>query len=197
MELAVDFTKAELRQLYEVKLLTTKEIGDMKGCSAEIVRRKLHEFSIPANKVGPKRRFNPPKKELARLYQKYSMREIAGLYKVGETVVWKRLQEYRIKLRDFENGGHRLKPGRVFSKEHRKNLSKSHAGKWAGEKHPNWKGGAHQKHLRLRQSGEYRQWRIAALDRTDNKCQSCGIRQGSICRCCGAEKAHERAARKR
>ena len=67
----MDFTKAELKQLYEVKLLTTKEIGELKSCSAEIVRRKLHEFGIKPNKVGPKRRFNPPKDELKKLYQQH------------------------------------------------------------------------------------------------------------------------------
>ena len=43
------------------------------------------------------------------------MRQIADTYGVGETVVWKRLKEFGIKLHDYEKGGHRLRPGRIFS----------------------------------------------------------------------------------
>ena len=58
-----------------------------------------------------------------------SMAEIATKYGVGETVVWKRLHEHGIELRDFKN--HRLKPGRIFSEEHRRNISQSMRAKLA------------------------------------------------------------------
>ena len=74
-------------------------------------------------KTGPKRKFNPPKDELNELYQKLSMRAIADVYGVGETVVWKRIKEFGIKLKKY--GNHRKKRGIVFSEEHKKNISSS------------------------------------------------------------------------
>jgi len=175
--------KDKLAELY--KDHSTQGIADICDVSAEIVRRRLHEYGIKVRKNTPDRTFNPTKIELEGLYQKHSMKQIANIYGVGETVIWKRLKEHNIKLDGYENGGHRKKTGREFTQAHRENLRKSQEGKWVNEKNPNWKGGVHQENLKARQTGAYKQWRINALDRAGDKCESCGAKQGFTCECCG------------
>ena len=113
-----------------------------------------------------------------------SMREISRKYQVGETVVWKRLKEFGIKLKDYEDGGHRKKPGRQFSDEHRKNLSLAHRGR-TGSKASNWKGGLSEKNAVERRSGAYKQWKREALKLAGNRCTGCGVENGSRCEHCG------------
>lgn len=156
----------------------------MYGVSAETVRKRLVKFGIRRRKRGGRRDFDPSAHELRELYQAMSMAEIAKKYGVGETVVWKRLKEHGITLRDFESGGHRLKPGRVFSEAHRQAISRSMRGK-TGPLNRNWKGGKATESLRLRGSIEYREWKRAALALRGNKCQLCGVASGFRCECCG------------
>lgn len=129
-------------------------------------------------KTGPKRSFNPPARELAKLYKTMSLAKIAEHYGVGETVVWKRVKEHGI------SGNHRLTP-KTFTPEHRVALSLVKRGRWSGDRNPNWKGGVRLQNLEARATGEYKQWRYAALVRAGFKCESCGKEQGSICKCCG------------
>jgi transposase len=172
-------TKEELQEL--IKFNTCEGIGKKFDCSAELVRRQLHKLGISISR----RKFDPPKDELENLYQSMSCSEIAKHYGVGETVVWGRIKEHNIELKEFVN--HRMKPGREFSLEHKKNLSKAHKGKWTGELNPNWKGGVHQKHLAIRATGDYKQWRVAALAAKGNRCEDCGTEQNSMCNCCGVK----------
>lgn len=176
-------TNEELLKLYESR--TLRQIAAIYDCNDEAIRKRLHKAGAKMRKRGGFRQFDPPKEELERLYQSLSMRDIAKQYEVGETVVWKRLNEHNIKLRDFENGGHRLKPGRKFTKAHRRQLSKAKRGKWSGDKNPNWKGGVHHIHLQLRATGDYKFWKLDALELRGFKCQQCGVLQNSICECCG------------
>jgi hypothetical protein len=136
-------------------------------------------------RTGPERTFNPSVRELKKLYQSRSMRQIAAHYGVGETVVWKRLHEHGITLKGFENGGHRKKAGRVFSAEHRANLSKAHlALNRRGERHPNWKGGRTAVDLVKRKSAEASEWRRKVFRKAEYKCEECGKRQGENCSRC-------------
>jgi len=177
-------TKAELQKMYE--LHTLQEIADKHGVNPETVRKRIHEFGIKTRRPGPTREFMPSKKELHDLYQQMSMREISRKFHVGETVVWKRLKEFGIKLKAFEDGGHRKKPGRVFSYEHRKNLSRAQrALERRGPKSPNWKGGLSEKNGAERRTGAYKEWKREALKLAGNRCSGCGLMNGSICGHCG------------
>lgn len=181
------FQKEELKRLYKDQSLSTYEIAAHYKVGSETVRKALIGFGIKRRKRGPVRSFNPPKGELEKLYQAKSMRQIADHYGVGEVVVWKRLQEHGIKLRGFEEGGHRSKTGKTFSKEHVKNMSLSRIGKRAGDKHHNWKGGIAAANFFARGSTAYRQWKKDALERAGNKCEGCSVEQGFICPCCGVQ----------
>ena len=178
-----DLDKEGLEALY--RFHTYAEIAAKFRVNPETVRRKLHVFGIKTRGSGPKRTFTPTREELDRLYQQFSIKQIARQSGVGETVVWKRLQEFGIKLKGHEDGGHRKKPGRQFSRAHRRNLSKAHEGRWEGEKNPNWKGGVYDSNLRLRRTGRYKQWRLDALALRNSCCEGCGVKQDTVCECCG------------
>lgn len=171
----------ELKELYKTR--STAQIGAIYGVNAETVRKLLHRYGIPVKASGGNRVFDPPAEELRTLYQTMSMAQIAEHYGVGETVVFKRLKEHGIELDGFKN--HRLKPGKTFTPEHRQALSKAKRGKWSGEKNPNWKNNARTKNMQARSTGEYKQWRYAALALVGFACQGCGIKQGTVCECCG------------
>ena len=176
----LEATKEQLESLYQV--YSCEKIGKQFGVSAEIVRRKLHEYGIAAMKRGGRRSFDPSKEVLEALYQEKSMREIADHFGVGETVVFKRLKEHGIELK--EHGNHRLKPGRIFSEEHKQNIRKSLIARVSyGDKNPNWKGGLTEKNRRARGSWEYREWKKRSLERANYKCEKCGIADNKICEC--------------
>ena len=180
MEDFAGVTKDKLEELY--KWHSTAGIAALYGVNPETVRKRFIKLGIFRRKKGGRRDFDPPAKDLAELYQSMSMAQIAKKFGVGETVVWKRLKEHGIELRDFQN--HRLKPGRIFSQEHRANISKAQRGKF-GPLNRNWKGGKATQNLQLRGSFEYREWKQAALNLRGNKCQECGRENGWECECCG------------
>lgn len=177
----IELPRDELESLYKTQ--STAQIAQRFGVSAEVVRRRIHEYGITVKPKGARRVFDPPVKELRKLYQTMSMAQIAEHYAVGETVVFKRLKEHGIEVEGFKN--HRLKTGKTFSPEHRQALSKAKAGRWSGAKNPNWKNGARQTNMQARSTGEYKQWRYAALARASFACESCGVAQGTMCKCCG------------
>jgi len=188
MDKKFSFTKEELEKLYENH--STAEIGELRGINAEVVRRWLHRLGIKPRPSGGRRTFDPPKQELETLYQELSMKQIADKYRVGETVVWKRLKQHGIKLKDHENGGHRLKKGREFSEQHLAALRKvgiERRGKFVGEKSHNWRGGKTALGLHLRSTGAYKVWKKSSLERAGYACQECGAKHGAICDCCGTK----------
>jgi hypothetical protein len=145
----------------------------------------LRRNGVKLRRTGPPRRFIITKEELQALYQQKSMRDIARQYGVGETIVWSRLKELGITLDGYDDGRKRKRPPRT--REHSVKLSKAHRGRWEGDKNPNWKGGVYDDNLKVRRTGEYRQWKIAALDRAGNVCEGCGVANGTICPCCGVK----------
>lgn len=172
--------KEVLQQLYDT--LTIKEIAEQIGMSQETVRRTMVRHGIARKRSGPRPEFLPSIQDLDALYQQMSMQQIARRYGVGQTAVWKKLKEYGIVLRDYENGGHRKKPGRVFSEEHRRKIGIASTGRKS-----NWKGGLTEIHAKLRRSGAYKQWKLASLAKSQNKCEQCGKMNGEICECCGTK----------
>lgn len=177
----IELPRDELQNLYKTQ--STSQIAKQYGVCAEVVRRRIHEYGITVKPKGARRVFDPPASELNQLYQTMSMAQIAEHYSVGETVVFKRLKEHGIEVEGFIN--HRLKTGKTFSPEHRQALSKVKTGKWAGAKNPNWNNGVRAANLQARSTGEYKQWRYAALARSSFACECCGIAQGTLCNCCG------------
>jgi len=91
-------SKKSLENLYKDR--STAAIGRLHGVCAETVRKKLIHYGIARRNVGGKRSKWIPKKELRQLYPKFSMRKIADMYGLSETLVWKMLHEYRLKTKD-------------------------------------------------------------------------------------------------
>lgn len=177
-------SREELEKLYQTN--SCSQIAQMFNITAEPVRLALIKHGIPRRAARPVKTFDPPKEQLRELYQSMSMADIAKHFGVGETVVFKRLKEHGIELNEHVN--HRLKPGKVFSEEHRLNLRNAHLARDArGEKNPNWKGGTTAKNFLARSTVEYRDWKRSALQRAGHKCQQCGAVGGSVCECCGTK----------
>lgn len=92
--------------------------------------------------------------------------------------------------------GHQVNNGRIFSVEHRKNLSLANKGKkkkpftletrlkmslaQRGEKSYRWKGGISPIYRKIRMSFEYRLWRDAIFKRDNYTCIWCGQRGGKL-----------------
>lgn len=173
----------ELVRLYE-QGQTIAALALQCGMSKEWTRKRLRKLGCERRPRGPVRAFNPSAEDLKGLYETMTLREIAELYGVGETVVWTRLKELGIAIEGKPNG-HRGLPGRERSRAWKEATSIAKRGKWAGEKNPHWKGGIHQVNLRERGSGAYRQWKLKALELHGKACQKCGVAQGTTCGCCG------------
>lgn len=180
-----DITKPKLGGLF--KKHTAPEIAAMYDVTSGAVYYRLKFFSLDARQSGikhspgPKRGFNPPKAELAALYERMSMRDVATHYGVGETVVFTRLRQYGVPIRTRSES----LSGKPKTLEHRLKLSEVKIGKWTGKKNPNWKGGVTSGNRLARSRTAYFEWKQAVLRRAEHKCESCGSEHGSLCKHCG------------
>lgn len=138
------------------------------------------DLGLP-NTAGPKPLFKPPKAELAKLYKKMTMREIAAHYGVGETIIFTRIKQYQLPP---ITRSERLK-GHKKTDAHRAALSRAHKGKQTGADNPNWKGGITKENNRVRTSIEARIWKLKVLEAANFRCQECGVEHGSFCEHCG------------
>jgi len=177
MDNFANITKDQLEALYLEH--SSQAIATKYGLCAETVRKRLKRFGIERRPSGEPKTFNPGPYELNALYQEKSLAEIAKHYGVGETVVWKRIKEFGITLEGFEQGGHRKKTGKVFTQEHKANLSHAMRGKFGPESR-SWKGGLSERHLQLRRTADYRNWRREALARAGYACEQCGAKDKFI-----------------
>jgi hypothetical protein len=118
----------ELKRLYET--LSTAAIGNILGWDAETIRKRLKRLGVEMRPRGSVRQFMPPRDELEAEYQNHSNA-------ADRRKVWRQ---------------------RIFSVEHRRNISLSMRGK-VGPLNRNWKGGKTAENLRLRGSIEYREWK--------------------------------------
>lgn len=157
------------------------------GVTTGAVAYRLRMWGLTARDTGmkhspgPKRRFRPSKEELAALYRKMSMREVAAHYGVGETVIFTRLRDYGIKVRSLSES----LTGKPKSLSHRLAMSKALLGKKLGAANHNWRGGVTSQNHRARSRTAYHEWKAAVLRRANYRCANCGLEHGKICRHCG------------
>jgi hypothetical protein len=90
-------SKHELQSHYDT--MTIEQIAEMLGFNAETVRKKMIELDIQRRPRGPGPSFELGKSTLEKLYAHHTLREIAQLLNVGETLIFKRMQRYGIKTR--------------------------------------------------------------------------------------------------
>lgn len=165
---------------------TCDEIGEMYGCCAEIVRRRMKEVGIPRRKRGGRVKVVITRAELEAMYQTMTLLEIAQKLGCGETAIWNRIKEWGI-TNQYGALGHRHRP-RTFSQEQRDRMSAAQrARKATGDKNPRWKGGVTLTNYAIRLSPEHQQWKKAALKRAGGRCEGCGVQRGKICECCGTK----------
>ena len=66
--------------------------------------------------------------------------------------------------------------GIIFSFEHRKNLSLAHRGKRTGKDSSLWRGGITPWRRKIRNSPQYKVWRMSVFKRDNYTCQECGAK---------------------
>lgn len=159
--------------------MSGKQIGAKFGVTPEAVYYRLRTWGI--SNPRSTRRFDPPKIELAELYQKLSMKQIADHYGVGETAVFMRLKEHGI--------GGISRADRLLGKPktlaHRLELSRVRIGKQTGKSNPNWRGGKSSANKLGRSKTAFHEWRVAVFEKAGWKCEGCGSEQGGMCPHCG------------
>lgn len=110
----INISEKELKELYQRKKLTIKEIAKRYNCDVSTIRRKLRNLRIlkpPSN-----RPLNLPKEKLRELYviERLSIAKIAKKYKCSVYAVHKYLRKYKIKLRNLAES-HIIYPKKKFS----------------------------------------------------------------------------------
>ena len=165
-----------------------KKVADMFGVTFAAVYHRARTDGVPLRghvgprkPTGPSRRFHPPADELADLFQRMPMKEIAEHYGVGETVVHKRIHEYG--LAGPGRSARLSAYAKVRPDAHNRKIGES-LSKRTGPLAANWRGGLTQLERLARTRLEYRQWKTAVLARDGFRCVECGIEQGHVCPCC-------------
>lgn len=165
----------QLKRLYEVEKLTTRQIAERLGIGFKTVLRRLHEFGITPRQPGPERHEQLRDKVwLATQYATKSTVQIAQ--EIGATA--------RVVLSWLETHGIESKPrnqhaGREWSAEVRQNMSAAKKGKRLAEANPNWRGGLVNPNTRLRVSYPSKEWSKKVRERDGHKCVECGA-QGKL-----------------
>lgn len=133
-----NLSRDELNNLYNVRWLTTTEIGKRYNCTGGIVLAKLEEYGIPQH---TSRIRGMDKTNLKRLYVKegQSAIQIGETLGVSNAAVLKALKRYGIPIRNRSEAG----KNKIFTPEHLEKLrleaSTLNKGKF-GKDHPGWKG---------------------------------------------------------
>lgn len=86
-------------------------------------------------------------------------------------------KEFFVKLSEHKKGSRQrcsLECSKIFRKIHAKKKVKK--GTPSGEKHWNWQGGKTEKHIAIRSSVKYKEWRKSVFERDNYTCVLCGAR---------------------
>jgi len=109
-----------------------------------------------------------------------------GLANRGKTLTEEHKHKIRVgnlKRKDTKEIGRRVglsNKGRKQSLETRRKRSNAIKGMFAGDKHPNWKGGITPERKRLYHSPEYQFWRTSVFKKDSYTCIWCGKKGGRL-----------------
>jgi HNH endonuclease len=161
----------QLRQLYVVDGLTSREIAERLGIGFKTVLRRLQSFGIEARPPGPDR--HEQLRDSAWLRDQYesqrkSTTQIAAEIGASPRVVNGWLWQHGITPRSAGS-----EPGRTFDAVVRARMSAAKKGAYQGESNPNWRGGLVNPNTRLRVSYASKAWSLAVRNR-DGQCVECG-----------------------
>jgi transposase len=165
-----------------------KKIAEMFGVTFGAVYYRIRTYGMPLRghkdpRAPSSRKFQPPKKELAGLLKRMSMKKIAEHYGVGETVVFMRCKQYGLE------GPSRSERLSVYAKNrpasHNQKIGETLSTR-TGPLAANWRGGVTEERKLARGTQKYMKWKLAVITRDGFKCVRCGVEQGHVCECCGS-----------
>ena len=176
----------ELRELYEDKKLSTRQIAEKFGCSFPIILNRLEKYSIPRRKsywkwgwIAKNDNPNKGKKFLARgmkgelnpFFDKHHSKEMLEFIHL-------RVKEYYRTHSAWNKGLTKEINGSVH--QYALSISKTRKGKFKGKDNSNWKGEKSQTRLilRIKELPEYKEWRLKVYQRDNYTCQDCGDDKG-------------------
>ena len=145
-------SRETLYSLYITQGKTLEEIGAILGVCKSTVGKWLKKEGIKARKT--------------------------HLYHIGRKLPEKHKKKIglanKTAMLGNSNSKGRVSPmkGRRQTTEARRKIGNSQR----GEKHYNWKGGVTPEHMRIRNSDEYKEWRMKVLQRDRFSCVNCGYR---------------------
>jgi len=156
-------TKEFLEKEYVINKKSTIKIGNEVGCDRSVIVRKLHKLGIESRTRSLAGKLKLPMSDDTKK-------------KIGEKSKLKLYtEEYRKKLSIASSK-------RIWTDESREKLSKSKKASCIlnppiglkGDKNPSWKGGISPFLVRIRNSKEYKIWRISVWERDGFTCVKCG-----------------------
>lgn len=168
-----DLDASLLRNLYEDKQFTTRQIAAKVGSTPRTIARRLHQFGIKPREPGPKRHLLLRSKEWLEheyVVLKKPSTKIAKELGASPHVVIDWVKRHGLSSR---KAGGSLK-GKKMKAEGRKKMSAARRGKYTGESNPNWRGGYVDQTARERRSYPAKMWRDSVKERDGNKCRKCG-----------------------
>jgi len=169
----IEIDREELRRLYEVEGLTTRQISEVMNVGHRTVARRLGEFGIDARPQGSKHHKELRDADWLRhryIIKKLSTISIAEEIGASPKVVSTWIHRHGIPIRTLSEST----KGRRMSDEQRALLSKVKKGRYRGALNPNWRGGKVTKYQRERTSYKAKKWSLDVRSRDGNACVDCG-----------------------
>lgn len=168
-----DISPDVLRDLYQVKRYTARQISDELEVGFRTVLRRLHQFGINVRPAGPKHHVRLKSREW--LYRQYVTLEkpstqIAREIGASSGSVYRWIRKHGIPTRP---AGGSLK-GKKMSNEGRRKMSVARRGRYKAADNPNWKGGYVEPTYAERRCYKAKLWREAVKKRDGHKCVKCG-----------------------